>query len=300
MTDNSDNLIHSPNDPFYTPSPEAEARRAELAAELTRAYRVRGRAIPLVGALTFLLFAVLVPFWYDVWFGHTTPISLLVMGAIPMILAIPCHVLGGNQGFLDPHPDIRAALYILGILLNTTGTSLCMTAYYAHIQVKPTFSTLIAAALVSVAIYALLSILLQCQPNRYGLWNGLAGLVVLALIIVSIVFWVKSDSKVFFSFGFFTLLWTLIAVIALHAACSDEGSPWLRFSSFAAFGILMAVGGIVLIILACAGGDCDCDCSGDCCDCSGCDCSGCGGESSSATQTGKVARKQRKRMWELK
>ena len=285
--------------PLVDTSPEAIARRAEASAAMTHAYRIRGRAIPLVGALTCLLFAALVPFWHSVWFGHTTPISLLVMGAIPMILAIPCHVLGGNQGFLAPHPDIRAALYILGILLNTAGTSLCMTAYYVHIQVKPAFSTLIAAALVSVAIYALLSILLQCQPNRYGLWNGLAGLVVLALIIVSIVFWVKSDSKVFFSFGFFTLLWTLIAVVALHVACSDEGSPWLRFSSFASFGILMAVAGIVLIILACAGGDCDCDCSGDCCDCSACDCGGCGGEKSAAS-TDKVVRKQRKRIWELK
>lgn len=303
MTDNRndrndrDDLIHTPNDPFYTPSPEAEARHAAYAAALTRAYRIRGCTMPPVGALTCLLFAVLVPFWYGVWFGHTTPISLLVMGAVPMGLAIPYHVLGGNRGFLTPHPDIRAALYVLGILLNTVGTSLCMTAYYVHIEAAPAFSALIAASLVSVGIYALLAVLFLCKPNRYGLWNGLAGLAVLALIIVSIVFWIRSDSKVFFSFAFFTLLWTLIAIVALHAACSDEDSPWLRFSSFAAFGILMAVGGIMLIILACAGGDCDCD--ADCCACDGCDCCDCcdrGG--SSDTQAGHVARKQRKRMWE--
>lgn len=282
---------------FCASSPEAEARRAEIAADMTRAYRVRGIAMPAVGALTCLLFAALVPFWYSVWSGRTTPITLLVMGAIAMALAIPCHVLGGNRGFLSPHPAIRTALYILGILLNTVGTSLCMTAYYVHLQAKPSFTILVAAALVSVAVYALLSGLLLCFPNRYGLWNGLARLITLALVITSIVFWVKSDSKVFFSFGFFTLLWSLIAVIALHVACSDESSPWLRFSSFASFGILMAVGGIVLIILACAGGDCDCDCGGDCCDCSGCDC-GCG--EGSSTPTDKVARKQRKRMWELK
>ncbi len=297
MADTSFN--HTPENPLYDPSPEAAERRAALAADMTRAYRLRGIAIPTVGALTCLLFAALVPFWYDVWYGHTTPISLLVMGALPMALAIPCHVLGGNRGFLSPHPAIRTALYILAILLNTVGTSLCMTAYYVHVSAKPSFTVLVAAALVSVAIYAILSVLLVCLPNRYGLWNGLAGLVNLALVITSIVFWVRSDSKTFFSFGFFTLLWTLIAIIALHVACSDESSPWLRFSSFAAFGILLAVGGIVLIILACAGGDCDCDCGDGCCDCGGCDCIECSREGS-ATPTDKLVRKKRKRMWELK
>ena len=70
-----------------------------------------------------------------------------------------------------------------------------------------------------------------------------------------------------------------------------------KWLAAAVFGILMAVGGIVLIILACAGGDCDCD--ADCCACDGCDCCDCcdrGG--SSDTQAGHVARKQRKRMWE--
>ncbi|MBQ3506984.1 MAG: hypothetical protein IJA91_00415 [Clostridia bacterium] len=285
MADN--NLIHTPTDPFFYSSPEAEARRAEAEKTMARAYRIRGRMMPLVGALTCLLFAVLVPYWYHVWAVQTTPITLLVLGVLPMILAIPCHVLGGNRGFLLSLSEIRTVLYILGIILNTVGTSLCMTAYYIHLQAKPSFTTLAAAALVSVAVYAVLAVLFQFLPNRYGLLTGVAGLILLVLIIASIVFWVRSDSKIFFSFGFFTLLWTLIAVIALHVACSDEESPWLRFASFAAFGILMAVGAIVLIILACAGGGdgCDCDCGGDCCDCSGCDCGGggtSGGESSAA------------------
>ncbi len=277
--------MHNEHSSPLTTSSEDTAYYAHLAAAMTRAYRLRGWTIPLIGALTCLLFAVLVPCWYNMWMGNTTPISLLVMGAIPMILAIPCHVLGGNRGFLEPHAEIRTILYILSILLNAVGTSLCMTAYYIHIEAKPALAALIAAALVSVAIYAILAILFQFLPNRYGLFTGATGLIILALLITAIIFWVKSDSKVFFSFGFFTLLWTLITVISLHVACSDEESSWLRFASFAAFGILMAVGGIVLIILACAGGDgCDCDCSGDCCDCSGCDC---GGGSGAETQGAK-------------
>ena len=274
-----------PNDPLFYPSPEALERHAEAKRAMTRAYRTRGRMIPLIGALTGLLFAVLVPCWYRTWVGYATPITILILGAIPMVMAIPCHVLGGNQGFLKPHPEICAALYLLGITLNTIGTSLCMTAYYLHLQVQPPFSTLIAAALIPIVLYGILTILFHLFPNRYGLLTGITGLILVALMITGIVFWVRSDSKVFFSFGFFTLLWSLITVIALHVACSDEESPWLRFASFASFGILMAVGGIVLIILVCAAGDgCDCDCGGDCCDCGDC---GCGGEGSGQSHAAK-------------
>ena len=290
MAENS--LTPTPNDPFFDLSPEAEARRAEAANAMTRAYRIRGRMMPLVGALTCILFAILVPVWCKILNGED-PVSLLILGGIPMILAIPCHILGGNRGFLLSHSEIRTTVYTLGLLLNTVGTSLCISAYYVHLQTKPAFTTLIAAALVSVAIHVLLTILFQIRPRRYGLWTGGAGLILLALIITSIVFWVKSDNNVFFSFGFFTLLWTLIAVIALHVACSDEESPWLRFASFASFGILLAVGVIVLVILACAGGDgCDCDCGGDCCDCGDCGCGGGTAEKAAA----KPMRKERRRL----
>jgi hypothetical protein len=99
-------------------------------------------------------------------------------------------------------------------------------------------------------------------------------LVALGGLITATVFWIRSDSKVLFSTVFFILLWVLIALMALRAACGDEGSPWIRFASFASFGLLMAVGAVVLLILICAaGGDsCDCGCDGGCCD--GGDCGG--------------------------
>ncbi len=55
---------------------------------------------------------------------------------------------------------------------------------------------------------------------------------------------------------------------------SDAKWGWLRFLSFASFGIFMIVGAIVLLILMLIGGDCDCDC-GDCCDCDCGDCCDC-------------------------
>lgn len=264
MTDKDESRNH-----LLENTPEDRVYYAEQAERMTDAYRVRGRMIPLLSLLTSLAFCLLIPAWYAVFVGGVQPIAVLVIGPFLSLFAIPCHLLGGNREII-PVGWVRSLLYIIGILINALGTSLCMTAYYIHLGKEPTHVALLLGVLVPVALFTLVCLLLQVSPNRYGLWTGVTSLLTVALIVVSIVFWIKSDSKVLFSFAFFDLLWTLIAVIALHVSCSDEKSPWLRFSSFAAFGVLIAVGSIVLIILACAGGgDCDCDC-GECCDCGDC------------------------------
>ena len=282
MTDMDENRY-----PPVETTPGEEVYYAEQARRMNEAYRVRGRMIPLLGVLTSLSFCVLIPAWYGVFVGEFAPIAVLVFGAFLSLFAIPCHLLGGSRDVISVG-WVKALLYLLGILINTAGTSLCMTAYYLHLGKEPTHGELLLGFILPVVLFGLVCILIQIKPDRYGLWTGGTCLLAVILIIVSIVFWVRSDSKVLFSFAFFDLLWTLIAVIALHVACSDEDSPWLRFSSFAAFGVLMAVGMIVLIILVCAGGGdgCDCDCGGDCCD--GGDC-GCGGTSSDSG----AARKRR-------
>ena len=283
MTDMDENRYH-----FVETTPGEEAYYAAEAERMADAYRVRGRMIPLLGVLTSLLFCLLIPAWYGVFVGELAPIAVLVFGALLSLFAIPCHLLGGSRDVISVG-WVKSLLYLLGILINTAGTSLCMTAYYLHLGKEPTHGELLLGFILPVMLYGLVCVLIQVKPDRYGLWTGLTCLLAVILIIVSIVFWVRSDSKVLFSFAFFDLLWTLIAVIALHVACSDEEAPWLRFSSFAAFGVLMAVGRIVLIIRGCAGGGdgCDCDCGGDCCD--GGDC-GCGGSSSNSG----AARKRRR------
>ena len=280
MTDMDENRYH-----FVETTPGEEAYYAAEAERMADAYRVRGRMIPLLGVLTSLSFCVLIPAWYGVFVDELAPIAVLVFGALLSLFAIPCHLLGGSRDVISVG-WVKSLLYLLGILINTAGTSLCMTAYYLHLGKEPTHGELLLGFILPVLLFGLVCVLIQVKPNRYGLWTGGTCLLTVILIIVSIVFWVRSDSKVLFSFAFFDLLWTLIAVIALHVACSDEESPWLRFSSFAAFGVLMAVGMIVLIILVCAAGGDGCDCGGDCCD--GGDC-GCGGSSSDSG----AARKRR-------
>ena len=287
MTDMDENRYH-----FVETTPGEEAYYAAEAERMADAYRVRGRMIPLLGVLTSLSFCVLIPAWYGVFVDELAPIAVLVFGALLSLFAIPCHLLGGSRDVISVG-WVKSLLYLLGILINTAGTSLCMTAYYLHLGKEPTHEVLLLGFILPVVLFGLVCVLIQVKPDRYGLWTGGTCLLTVILIIVSIVFWVRSDSKVLFSFAFFDLLWTLIAVIALHVACSDEESPWLRFSSFAAFGVLMAVGMIVLILLVCAGGGdgCDCDCGGDCCD--GGDC-GCGGTAEKATK--KPKRRWRRRL----
>ncbi len=251
--------------------------------EQLRAYRTRGRVMSLCGALTSLLFCLMIPAWCTVYAG-TPAYYLLLLGVLLSAVAIPFHLAGGKRR------KKATAGYIPSILLNTVGTSLCMGAYYVHIEAHPTVSILAASALISMGLYVLTALLMRLWPQRYPLLTGVVALVTVALIIASIVFWVKNDNKVFFSFAFFNLLWTLVSICALHVACSDESSPALRFASFASFGILLGVAAIVLVILACAGGDCDCDCGDGCCDCNGGDC-GSGNKKSK-----KPARKYRKRL----
>lgn len=263
---------------FTEGSPEDRAMYAREAARMTRAHRVRGRMIPLIGVLTSLLFTVLVPGLCEFLPEDVTPGTALVGGVLLSLLAIPFHLLGGNRNILRAG-WARTLLYGVGILINAMGTSLCMTAYYVHLDSKPTPSVLLAVVPALALLYGLVCLLIQVLPDRYGLGTGITSLLTVALMVVCIVFWVRSDSKVFFSFGCFNLIWVLITVIALHVSCSDDESPWLRFSSFASFGLLMAVASVVLLVLVCAGGDgCDCDCGDGCgggCDCGGA-CDGCG------------------------
>ena len=256
-------------------SPEAPS------PETLRAYRTRGWLMPLCGILTALIFCLTVPAWYALCKTVLEPMYCLLAGVLLSAAAIPFHVAGGSEKASRLRP-YRRLFYLVSILLNAVGSACCMTAYYIHLSTAPISAVLFAAILPSAVIHGLTALLMQIMPRRYALLTGALAVLTLALLIVAIVFWVRNDNKVFFSFSLFNLLWALISVVALHVACSDEGSPALRFASFASFGILLGVAAIVMIILVCASGDCDCD--GSCCDCGDC---GCRGKESPTNRAGK-------------
>lgn len=269
----------------FRKSPSSDLAMPELTPEMLQSYRTRGWLLPLCGFLTALVFCLTLPEWYGMGTDNLPPEVSLLLGIFLSIIAVPFHILAGSRKRLRGW-ESKHLLYWVSIGLNALGSSLSMAAYYLFAELEPVSGVLYAAIVLPVAVYAITAVLMQLWPHRYALITGLVALLTLVLLILSAVFWVKNNNKLFFSFVFFNMLWLLISVIALHAACTDEGAPGLRFASFASFGILMGVAAIVLVILACAGGDCDCDCDCDGCDgCNGCDCGDCGlggGESRTA------------------
>lgn len=244
-------------------------------ADEIRACRLRCAPLPGVALLSTLLFCFLTPLWFDLWEVEPIPIVMIVLGVCLSLVAIPCHLLGSSRSVIGAK-WIRSILFSVGILLNTVGTSLSMTAYYIHIQTRPSTGILLSVAAICGGVYGLLTLLCEIFPTHVHLVAGILGGTITAGLIVAVIFWITSPSRVFWSFLFFSLLWALITTVALLFACSDYDSPWLRFASFASFGILISVALLVLLIIACAGGDCDCDCGDDCGggDCGGCDCGG--------------------------
>ena len=265
MNDNNEQRYH-----FTELTAEEKADLARAEAESDRAIRMRGLLLPLAGVVTVLLLCALTPAWYGAFLGNIQPIACLIFGAFLSLFAIPCHLLGGNRNVIGS-AGVRSVLYVVGILINTAGTSLSMTAYYLHLGKLPTQGDMLLFGGCAILLFGVLAVCMLLWSGRYQLVSWLVGLTTLGLWIVSTVFWIRTEDKALWSMGFFLLLWVGIAVISLCAAYSDEKSSWLRFASFASFGLLLIVAFVVLIILLCAGGG-DCSCDGGCCD--GCDCGG--------------------------
>ena len=96
---------------------------------------------------------------------------------------------------------------------------------------------------------------------------GLVCILMLALIIISIVFWTKRGGE-YYAFSTFASIVVAFFLGAVIYCADDEDRNSLPCASLCTFGALLSVFLVVLIAL---GGDgCDCDCGG----CDGCDCGG--------------------------
>ncbi len=252
-----------------------------------RAYEANARRNVLWMVGLYLLacvgFVGLTPLWYA-WMA---PDVMLLPGLFMMLGAIPFHI--AASALADRH-GWRVLLYLPAMVLNVLGTSLCEAAYYTHMKIKPPEPELIVGAVVAIGVGLVLILSVALFPSRTRLWCGIGGLVTAALMIVAIVLWVRAGRTpdvVVCAGGFFRLLGLLITVTALFYACEAEEPArwgWMRYLSFASFGLLAVAGAVVLMILACAGSSCDCDCSGgDCC----CDCAEGAEERSKAKKTRK-------------
>ncbi len=251
----------------------------KLLSEQSKYLRITALAMfgPMI--LCCFAFVLLTPLWY----GMTDPDVMLMIGGVVMLLAIPLHLLGGAETVISG--SWRRWFYLLVILINTVGTSICEAAYYTHIGVRPPVNDLLAGALIPAGVCLLFALVAFLLPRRWWSLSVIFGVLTVGLIVLCTVLWVQAGltaRSVLWSCGLFNLVNLLIVEIAHYFAASeitdelekaDEDTrpalrwTWMRYLSFASFSLLMIVGAIVLIILMCAGGDCDCDC--DCCDCSG-------------------------------
>ncbi len=227
------------------------------------------------------------------WYGLGRPWVLLAVGAGLMGVAIPFHISAGS-GKLRLGAWKRL-LYLPALILNLIGTSFCEAAYYTHIRVRPPETELIAGAVIPVGLCLACLLIAVLLPRKMTVVPLICGFATVGMIIFCIVMWVRAGltaQSVPWSFAMFNLIGVLLAIIAHVYTCAelpddepeavaadaeaqediaqpvDPAWSWLRYLSFASFGLLMIAGVVVAVILICASGDCDCDC-GDCCDCSG-------------------------------
>lgn len=249
--------------------------------------RIRTTASLLLGlfAVYCLLLFVLVPLLC----GRDKPTAALGLGVILSVLAIPFHILGSKKR--GPTRYTRPMFYILAMLLNTLGIALSQSAYYTHIKATDLAPSLIPGLLLPLGLAALLCLVLLILPRRYAGLTMAGGIITLLAAIIAVILWIVADplpDRILWSFLFFTLLALGATIVATYAAMEDDEPsaqgrlPCLRYLSFASFGLFLAVAAIVLLILMCAGGDCDCDC------CDGCDCGDC--------SSGAKSKKSKKRV----
>lgn len=186
------------------------------------------------------------------WFGILVGIGL-------MLLAIPFFALG----------DRNKIFYVVCMMINTIGMGFIASAYYVVKEVAPNLLSFILASTLPLFILLVCSVIFVCPINDTAklVTFIVVCVLMLALIIISIVFWIKKGGE-YYAFSTFASIVVAFFLGALIYCADDEDRNALSCASLCTFGALISVFLVVLIAL---GGDgCDCDCSG----CDGCDCGG--------------------------
>ena len=223
----------------------------------------RGRplAVLLLGAVALTVFALTTDLATHL--GHPWQATLGV-GIGLMLLAIPCHWFGA----------LERIGYLAAILLNLLGMGAAAGAYFIESGVGGTLTDLLPATVLPLLLLALLCILLAAFPDYKVPIGTLTVLIFIGLLVATVVFWCIRVGD-FYAFSFFSHIVTLFFAIVCGVTADEEERLLLRDASLGSFGLFSIIAVVALIALLLVGGGdgCDCDCSGECCDCGdGCNC----------------------------
>lgn len=174
-------------------------------------------------------FAVLV---CSKWYG-------LIVGATLMVAAIPLHILGKKHSLL----------YVFSFLANFIGCGFSVSAYYLTKGLSINILELIIASIPSAAILMLIYLMLQTYSKTKKVTLSIATVINFALLIVAVVYWIKTG-KTFFSFGFFCLLVTLFSICVFGVTINHDERSVLKDISYGSFGSFIILTVVVIVILS--------------------------------------------------
>lgn len=178
-----------------------------------------------------------------------------VYGVILMVLAIPASLFGARC----------KALYVLATLMNSAGTGIIASYYFTHFNLIPQPTEIILPLVLAVGYMIVFALVVGQRRLPVLPVAMLGGILDILLLIALVVGWCVCGG-VFYPLTFFLFLLVGFGIVLFAIEASSEENEILRDTSFASFGVLVAVGILVAVLV---GGD-GCDCDAECCDCLDC------------------------------
>ena len=188
------------------------------------------------------------------WFG-------LLAGFILTMLAIPCHFYIGEK---------TAFGHFLSFIFNAVGSGFSVSAYYTVKGVSLIPEKLAYGIMPCVVLVLVISVLMVALRENKHILIFIFALIEIALLITSIVFWVKRGGEIY-AIMFFSLLLSSFFTAVLAVTVDEDERSVMRDCSFGSYGFYLVATVVVIVILLGAMGCDDCSCDG--CDCGDCDCS---------------------------
>lgn len=166
------------------------------------------------------------------WYG-------IFVGVVLMILAIQFHRIGKK----------RPWGYVVGCILNFIGNGLSVSALYLCREIELHLVPLLTAILPAVGILLVFFLLSHFSRIPKRPLCVAAVILNIVLLVASVVLWIRCGDMPF-SFGFFSLLISLIFFFVFSATVEGTSGSVFRYISFGSFGVWIILTVVVLVILS--------------------------------------------------